>query len=202
MQPRQKAFANQNHITMKRVFFDLETLGRGPDALIMSCGISTLSDQPGISGHSIVCTELFPSIGQQIAKGRRIEYETVKWWVTENPPSYPFEVGDDKRLTLNAFCSKLLIYTNGAGEICSNSPSFDLAIIRNLFDSCGFSEPWPFWKEEDFRTIKKWNRSEYEKFKALFYAEAKGNTRHVPHSALFDVEFMAEFVASLERKAL
>lgn len=176
---------------MKRVFIDLETLGRGPDALIISCGIAVLE------GENITATELFPSIGQQLAKGRKIEYETVKWWITEQPPSYPFVYPDGKRLMLGGFCGKILDLAKGADWICSNSPTFDLAIIRHLFSSCAFSEPWPFWKEEDFRTVKNWNRAEYEKFKAIFYAETEGNTHHAPHSALFDVEFMAKFVASL-----
>lgn len=184
---------------MKRVFIDLETLGRGPDALILSCGISTLSGQPGISGYAIASTELFPSIGQQLAAGRKIEYETVKWWIEGQHPSYPFDYPDEKRLMLPDFCGKILDRAIGADSICSNSPTFDLAIIRNVFNFCRFSEPWPFWKEEDFRTIKKWNRKEYEAFKLNYAAEKKD---YAPHSALFDVEFMANFVASLESKAL
>lgn len=173
---------------MKRVFLDLETLGRGHDALILSCGVAVSnSNGPKLN---LMSTELFPSIGQQLAKGRKIEYETVKWWATESPPAYPFKHPEEKRLHLNNLCSEILSRTNGVDEIWSNSPSFDLAILRHLFHSIGFSEPWPFYKERDFRTLKSIFRKEYEGFKLNY---AVGGQGYAPHSALFDVDFMAHF---------
>lgn len=174
---------------MKRTFIDLETLGRGPDAVILSCGIAVLIGGPEPT-HTLTATELFPDIGHQLSRGRKIEYETVKWWATEGPPAYPFKYPEEKRLHLNNLCSEILSRTNGSDEIWSNSPTFDLAILRHLFHSVGFSEPWPFWKERDFRTLKSIFRKEYEDFKLNY---AAGKQDYAPHSALFDVELMAHF---------
>lgn len=176
---------------MKRIVIDIETLGRKDDAVILSFGCFEIDGK----GQQMYAS--YPSIGQQLSRGRAIEYETVKWWAKQtHPATGVFNIPEDDRSLLSDFCGQIQRHTNGATEIWANSPSFDLAILRHLFQSVGFSEPWPFWVERDVRTLKN-----VPHFRPI-YEQLKADRKNPEHVAMFDAEFEASIIAAFDEWAL
>jgi len=127
------------------ISIDLETLGKGPDAVILAIGIA---DSYGV-GFSIT-----PSIAEQLAEGRTIEDDTLHWWFQQNDAARGALVGKlisvakAREILHEHFRESAEAY--GEFRVWGNSPSFDCEILGHFLGG----KPWRYWQERDVRTAR------------------------------------------------
>ena len=136
---------------VKHVMLDIETLSTSPDAVVLSIGAVEFGLVDGVwsVGQGI---ELSLNIDDQIAKGRKVSGDTLRWWlgqsedarmsVIEGPPksqNYP---------TLMAVAN----FVND-GYVWGKGSDFDNVIVASLFGDYGI-EPWKFYMNRCYRTLE------------------------------------------------
>jgi hypothetical protein len=127
------------------ISLDLETLGKGPDAVILAIGIA---DSYGCAFAAN------PSVAEQVAEGRTIEDDTLHWWFQQNDAARGALVR--KPEGLDAVRQVVRDYFRQAAEeyeefrVWGNSPSFDCEILGHFLGG----KPWRYWQERDVRTAR------------------------------------------------
>jgi hypothetical protein len=152
---------------------DLETLGKSPSAPVLSIGLVIFNRLGVISRH-----EWFPDLQEQLDRGARPDADTILGWMQQDHPARAAQV----RATRIPVGSVLAGISATPPEECSvwgNGPSFDCAILADLFRRHGHPAPWNFWQERDMRTALSL-RSDVERIRPL-----------TPHCALADAEAQA-----------
>ena len=139
------------------VMLDLETLGTGNKALVLSIGAVKFNQ-----------TEIFDRIHIGVdltslpkALDFEIDPKTILWWLDEEraPARKAYaELGKvDIYTALEGFA---LWYGQDAPEapagecIWGNGSTFDNVILRSAYETCGMEYPAPFWADKCYRTIK------------------------------------------------
>lgn len=171
---------------------DIETFGRTTDAVVIDVACikvdgNRLAEDPDIFNRIHAATKSYDrnihgcyiaedgyeilvcnfSILDQIAKGRKIDPDTVAWHMrTPESADYLnrcFTRAGDPSQDKNLF-SQLKNFFVPVNEIWFNGLSFDPPILKSLAETVGFNEDaWHFRKEFDNRTIyRKFTVSEYE----------------------------------------
>lgn len=139
---------------MGHIMLDLETLGRGPDAVIVSIGAVEFSiDNPCISDF-YVCVEA----EGQAAGGAVIDASTVLWWL-QQPQAARGELISEaiRRQPLGTALESLAAWVRGGAErtyrVWGNGSSFDCVILRRAYERCGVTTPWDWWNDRCYRTL-------------------------------------------------
>ena len=162
------------------VMVDLETLGTKANAPIMQIGAVVFDDETGIVYRDRVfeCKVLLNS------EIENIDPETLKWWLTKDPALMRHVLAGEPRITLlsalDAFGAWLA--DQNAKTIWADSPSFDVAILRNSFARFNLRFPMSFRQERCFRTIKN----------LATEVGLKSAPNLNPHDALCDAIYQAE----------
>lgn len=137
--------ANATH-----VMNDIETLGTGDDALILSIGaVKFDADGEFDSFHMAIDVDDAQYHGLTITAG------TVLWWLGEDK-------ADARRALLGMVRHPLLTvlteYQSWYGEkslpTWGNGATFDNVIMRSAFRAVGQDVPWQFWHDRCYRTMK------------------------------------------------
>lgn len=183
------------------VMIDIETLGTKQDAVILQ--IAAIGFAKG--GRDSIGFTVDVTIQDQLDLGRTIDPVTVAWWIDKTNPSarenvfgrnksMPYSLKEALKL-LNEYIEKYLLNDtkNNTPEdrIWANSPSFDLAIIRNAMESCGITPCWKYWQEADYRTLKyigSVNNIDYKIDPTL--------ANKIPHCAMDDASVQSDYVTS------
>lgn len=136
-----------------KLMIDLETLGTTQKAHVLSMGLAFFDDTGVVFSRHM----LLPPQGQE---NRERSYSTVMWWVTQavkNPDAAKaLLVSHEEGYSVGSALCQLRddIATHKPTEVWANSPTFDCAILRDLYDHNQMATPWQFWTERDFRTLK------------------------------------------------
>ena len=138
--------SEQSETGTDRVMVDIETLGRDPDAAIVSLG-AVRFDTFGLG------TTFERSVDLQSceAADRHIEADTLAWWLDQDDAAREQLTGGEP---LAEVLEDFVDWYGDAEEIWANSPSFDCAILADACEAVGVPVPWAFWQERDFRTLK------------------------------------------------
>lgn len=134
------------------VMVDLETLGVGPEAAILSIGACKFDpESSSIDSSFYVAIDPVSAIGM----GLKVDGSTLLWWLhpdrAEARDAYLSSERWDLPSALDGFASwfgadSLPLWGNGA--------TFDNVILRNAFRTCGLEAPWKYWDDRCFRTVK------------------------------------------------
>ncbi|VXC45226.1 3'-5' exonuclease [Sphingobacterium multivorum] len=131
------------------VMIDIETLDTTPTSVILSIGAVPFNIGDGQAGqeYSSKC-----NVSMQVRDGHTIGMETLKWWIEQDAGvlSNSLSGGEWVRRSvenLNDFISEKCV---DEVRLWSNSPSFDLVILKNALNN---PWPFPFWRERDVRTF-------------------------------------------------
>lgn len=149
------------------VMVDLETLGTGPHALILSIGAVPFT----LGSHEVIPENderlfyhvIYPESAYR--NGGMIDPDTVMWWLEQsfearnaliNPSVEPVSI----HAALQEFVNWIAAYTNGEKKvrIWGNGAAFDNVILRSAFENAGIIPPWKFWNDRCYRTVKASNR--------------------------------------------
>jgi len=131
---------------MNHLMIDIETLGRRPGCIVLSIGAVVFNEE------TILCSlHIWLDVEAQKQNGQHMELETVMWWLNNGGYKQAEDVWGITR-ALDRIASE--IYKYNVERVWANSPSFDLSILKWMFDSYEVDTPWEFWQERDVRTMK------------------------------------------------
>ena len=137
----------------QHVMIDIETMSTSMKAAVLQIG-AVKFDALGI--HESMQVSLDPR-GQIKDHARIMDMDTLVWWASK--PSWHKVLVDgvcqlrivrDVLGELNAFMHKM---DTAEVRVWANSPTFDLAILRDLHKDYGLRTPWSFRNERDMRTL-------------------------------------------------
>lgn len=170
---------------MNNVMIDIETLGTGHHATIISVALAVFELATGK-----VAAEKYIRINWKEdceIRGGKIDPATVTWWLKQSTEArVELITGDDQILPDDALMQVFEFIRKHCDEgpvyVWSKSPSFDLSLIKDAAERCCIpaSEiPWQFWNERDVLTI--------EGIAALLSIPLPYGKNDVTHHALGDV---------------
>jgi hypothetical protein len=128
--------------------FDIETLGVGPAATILT--IAAQSFDPLGTGYGP--RQYYARITLESQENRNIDDDTIAWWATQ-PEAQAEAFAEDNRIPLDQALDELgkLIWTSN--YLYANGPTFDCTIIEHAYKSYNKPIPWQYYKVRDARTI-------------------------------------------------
>jgi exodeoxyribonuclease VIII len=178
---------------------DIETLGKGNDALILSIGVMPffLGDKPSVpptgSGFSVNI-----NVESSQLLGAKMDASTILWWMTQDDNARDIFGGITD--TLPHALDRLTSYLNvtaGSTDIVvwGNGSTFDISILEDNFRLAGMKEPWNFRNVRDMRTmVDLYGRMDHTV--RMSRSEEDGYL----HTALGDAVHQARKLVSLQRQ--
>ncbi|MBN6398348.1 3'-5' exoribonuclease [Escherichia coli] len=174
--------------TCGHLMIDLETMGKNPDAPIISIGAIFFDPQTGDMGP-----EFSKTIDLETAGGV-IDRDTIKWWLKQSREAQSAILTDEIPLD-DALLQLREFIDENSGEffvrVWGNGASFDNVILRRSYERQGIPCPWRYYNDRDVRTI-------LELGKAIdFDARTAIPFEGVPHNALDDARHQAKQVSAI-----
>ena len=163
---------------MVKIMCDLETMGNGSNAAIISIGAVSF-DILGIKEKFYSRVDLASSV----RAGGVIDASTVLWWMEQNKKARLELTKKSPFLyeSLLAFKSWVTsIAKEEEVELWGNGATFDNVILRNSYKLVNLEAPWSFRGDRCYRTIK-----------AMFPNIPLGENVRTVHNALDDAEYQA-----------
>lgn len=134
------------------VMIDLETLGVGQRAVILSIGAALWNPETGVVSDFTFHIGL--EVEEQLAKGRKIDASTFGWWMQQSDEARTAivtRVAKSPREALMIF-SKWFGDMEGA-EVWGHGCGFDINLMESLYADYGMIPPWKYNKVRDTRTL-------------------------------------------------
>lgn len=131
---------------MKDVMLDLETLGNGPNSVIIAIG-AVKFDATGLG------SEFYQVVDPEscVKAGLQMDTSTVMWWMKQS---------DEARAAFDRPSAPLIAaladFAHWCGDsvVWGNGASFDNTILSNAYRKTGIEQPWKFWNDRCYRTVK------------------------------------------------
>lgn len=174
---------------MNHLMIDLETLGKGTNAPVVSIGACIFNpDTREISGFKFRASIQI----DEALKNRTPDASTLNWWMGQDDAAKrgifttnPDKIGIKEALiNLAAF-----IETHEIAYVWGNGATFDITLLETLYEQYEIKVPWPFWAIRDVRTVVHLASPDVEKSSFPF----KGTQ----HDALDDAIHQAKYVSTM-----
>jgi hypothetical protein len=130
---------------------DLETLGVGPNAAILTIGWCNFNAHD--PNHTMVSDKIHVDVGSCVSRGMEVDDSTVRWWLTQSDEargalmtSPPVSIYDALVMFAEQFKGDEYVWGNGA--------NFDVSILESAYKRCGIELPWKFYNVRCYRTMK------------------------------------------------
>ncbi|HIH3629346.1 TPA: 3'-5' exoribonuclease domain-containing protein, partial [Escherichia coli] len=177
-----------NHLSV-----DLETMGKNPDAPIISIGAIFFDPQTGDMGP-----EFSKTIDLETAGGA-IDRDTIKWWLKQSREAQSAILTDEIPLD-DALLQLREFIDENSGEffvqVWGNGTNFDNVILRRSYERQGIPCPWRYHNDRDVRTIVELGKT------IGFDARTAIPFEGVPHNALDDARHQAKYVSAIWQKLI
>lgn len=140
---------------MQDLMIDFETLGTGPNTIVISVGAQFFDLNTGEYGPTFYMAF---DIEDQMKKGRVFTPSTLKWWMSQsNGAKKVFhEQAKPTKQILETFaawcksnCGKKYLKPWG------NGATFDISIMESLFSDFELECPWLYYNVMDMRTFRR-----------------------------------------------
>lgn len=180
------------------IMLDLETMGKGSNAAIVSIGAVEFNPSSGVLGCTGQAFEAVINLNSSAYYGE-MDASTVQWWLQQSDEARHIFNKDVNKIplktALNMFNEWLCCFTDKANiQIWGNGSGFDNVILANAFKACRIKPDFSHWNDRDVRTIVEMGRS------ILGINPKETLTRKgVHHSALDDAKFQAQYVSAIWR---
>ncbi|TFH84946.1 3'-5' exoribonuclease [Billgrantia azerbaijanica] len=127
------------------ISLDLETLAKGPNAVILAIGIA---DSNGVAFSAA------PSVAEQVDEGRAVDDDTLHWWFQQSDEARGMLVAkpdscEHVRLVVRKYFQEALAHYDEI-RVWGNAPSFDCEILGHFL---GY-KPWRYYQERCVRTAR------------------------------------------------
>lgn len=180
---------------MNNIMLDLETMGSGPRAAIVSIGAVFFDLQTGELGAEFeVAVDLRESV-----KHGEMSAETVLWWLEQSDEArkkVTEGTKDGRRLflvhALNSFTEFVVSNRTGDVSVWGNGAGFDNVILSSAYEAVGLEKPWKHWNDCDVRTMVMMGRT-------LLNIDPKTDMPFVGerHTPLADAKHQAKYVSEI-----
>lgn len=136
-------------MTAEHVMLDLETLGTGNDAVILSIGAvkftaDEITDRFHVAIDPVSCEQL----------GLKIDAATVLWWLGDDRAEARKSLAEHQKIDLPSALIGFTNWFNGAAAIWGNGSTFDNVILRSAYKACHYDYPVRFWADLCYRSVK------------------------------------------------
>lgn len=168
----------------KHIMCDLETLGTGPNAAVLSAALVVFDDDKPLSLH-------FDGVYYRAKPSTitgDIDADTVVWWMQQSDDArkkFSEEIGAVDEAT-RAGLIQMFLDTHKDALLWGNGASFDNVILRSLFKRHNLVWPIKYNNDRCYRTVK-----------ALFPQVPKPEFRGTPHDAWDDAVNQAEHLYAI-----
>ncbi|EOU3349091.1 3'-5' exoribonuclease [Escherichia coli] len=175
------------------LMIDLETMGKNPDAPIISLGAIFFDPQTGEMGP-----EFSKTIDLDTAGGV-IDRDVIKWWLKQSREAQSAILTDEIPLDDALLQLREFIDENYCGfyvRVWGNGANFDNVILRRSYERQGIPCPWRYCNDRDVRTIVELGNS--IGFDVRMTIPFEG----VPHNALDNARHQAKQVSAIWQKLI
>lgn len=171
------------------LMIDLETLGAGPDCVILQIAAVPFKEVgmlPAVDNFYIPSL----SIAEQINLGRKLEDDTLRWWMSTDPEKLCVILNTKQCCFVDALADfENYIHKLDPAFIWSHGATFDIPILTHAFKQFGLRWPVGYDCFRDTRTLL-WMKK-VRSFRDLPYTNCD------PHDALGDAIYQAYCVQHL-----
>ncbi|EEY7441587.1 exonuclease, partial [Escherichia coli] len=172
--------------TCDHLMIDLETMGKNPDAPIISIGAIFFDPQTGDMGP-----EFSKTIDLDTAGGV-IDRDTIKWWLKQSREAQSAIMTDEIPLD-DALLQLREFIDENSGEffvqVWGNGANFDNTILRRSYERQGIPCPWRYYNDRDVRTIVELGKAiDFDARTAIPFEGER-------HNALDDARYQAKYVS-------
>ncbi|HDS9095623.1 TPA: 3'-5' exoribonuclease, partial [Escherichia coli] len=162
----------------------LETMGKNPDAPIISIGAIFFDPQTGDMGP-----EFSKTIDLETAGGV-IDRDTIKWWLKQSREAQSAIMTDEIPLD-DALLQLREFIDENSGEffvqVWGNGANFDNTILRRSYERQGIPCPWRYYNDRDVRTIVELGKAiDFDARTAIPFEGER-------HNALDDARYQAKY---------
>jgi len=158
---------------MNNIMLDLETMGNSSNAAIIAIG--------AVSFNSSEITESFYEVvdlKSSVDAGLTMDADTVLWWMDrEDDARSQFKIGG---LSLAVVLELFVGFVGPDAVMWGNGASFDNVILANAYQALSVPQPWAYWNDRCYRTMK------------TLYPSVKMNRTGTYHCAVDDAKSQAE----------
>ena len=177
-----------NHLSV-----DLETMGKNPDAPIISIGAIFFDPQTGDMGP-----EFSKTIDLETTGGV-IDRDTIKWWLKQSREAQSAIMTDEIPLD-DALLQLREFIDENSGEffvqVWGNGANFDNTILRRSYERQGIPCPWRYYNDRDVRTIVELGKAiDFDARTAIPFEGER-------HNALDDARYQAKYVSAIWQKLI
>lgn len=137
------------NICMADIMIDIETIGTGPSACILTIAMQTFD--PFADGW--YDRHYYARIDPDSQPDRNIEEGTLQWWASQPTEAREEAFAEDGRISLKQALEEMHPIIWNSNYIWANGPTFDMNIIEHAYKSYGMSLPWKYYKVRDARTV-------------------------------------------------
>lgn len=175
------------------LMIDLETMGKNPDAPIISIGAIFFDPQTGDMGP-----EFSKTIDLDTAGGV-IDRDVIKWWLKQSREAQSAIMTDEIPLD-DALLQLREFIDENSGEffvqVWGNGANFDNVILRRSYERQGIPYPWRYCNDRDVRTIVELGRAiDFDARTAIPFEGER-------HNALDDARHQAKYVSAIWQKLI
>ncbi|EGM0676846.1 TPA: exonuclease [Escherichia coli] len=179
--------------TCDHLMIDLETMGKNPDAPIISIGAIFFDPQTGDMGP-----EFSKTIDLETAGGV-IDRDTIKWWLKQSREAQSAIMTDEIPLD-DALLQLREFIDENSGEffvqVWGNGANFDNTILRRSYKRQGIPCPWRYYNDRDVRTIVELGKAiDFDARTAIPFEGER-------HNALDDARYQAKYVSVIWQKLI
>lgn len=179
--------------TCDHLMIDLETMGKNPDAPIISIGAIFFDPQTGDMGP-----EFSKTIDLETAGGV-IDRDTIKWWLKQSREAQSAIMTDEIPLD-DALLQLREFIDENSGEffvqVWGNGANFDNTILRRSYERQGIPCPWRYYNDRDVRTIVELGKAiDFDARTAIPFEGER-------HNALDDARHQAKYVSAIWQKLI
>ena len=179
--------------TCDHLMLDLETMGKNPDAPIISIGAIFFDPQTGDMGP-----EFSKTIDLETAGGV-IDRDTIKWWLKQSREAQSAIMTDEIPLD-DALLQLREFIDENSGEffvqVWGNGANFDNTILRRSYERQGIPCPWRYYNDRDVRTIVELGKAiDFDARTAIPFEGER-------HNALDDARYQAKYVSVIWQKLI
>ncbi|HHE5820125.1 TPA: 3'-5' exoribonuclease [Escherichia coli] len=175
------------------LMIDLETMGKNPDAPIISIGAIFFYPQTGDMGP-----EFSKTIDLDTAGGV-IDRDVIKWWLKQSREAQSAIMTDEIPLD-DALLQLREFIDENSGEffvqVWGNGANFDNVILRRSYERQGIPCPWRYCNDRDVRTIVELGKAiDFDARTAIPFEGER-------HNALDDARYQAKYVSAIWQKLI
>nr|WP_309247799.1 3'-5' exoribonuclease [Escherichia coli] len=175
------------------LMIDLETMGKNPDAPIISIGAIFFDPQTGDMGP-----EFSKTIDLDTAGGV-IDRDVIKWWLKQSREAQSAIMTDEIPLD-DALLQLREFIVENSGEffvqVWGNGANFDNVILRRSYERQGIPCPWRYCNDRDVRTIVELGKAiDFDARTAIPFEGER-------HNALDDARYQAKYVSAIWQKLI